>query len=83
MSSKFNYFNFTQVCRGCKKHYRQFKVHLSNFDENGKSKLDIRENYEKFSFICCKCRLLNIVNFDEICSPEIVVLMKKEIEKKS
>ena len=82
MSSKVNCFNFTQVCRGCKKHFREFKIHLSNFDENGKSKVNLKENYEKFSFICCKCKLLNILNFNELCSPEIVVIMKKEMNKR-
>ena len=82
MSSKVNCFNFTQVCCGCKKHFREFKIHLSNFDENGKSKVDLKENYEKFSFICCKCKLLNILNFNELCSPEIVVIMKKEMNKR-
>ena len=82
MSSKVNCFNFTQVCHGCKKHFREFKIHLSNFDENGKSKVDLKENYEKFSFICCKCKLLNILNFNELCSPEIVVIMKKKMNKR-
>ena len=82
MSSKVNCFNFTQICRSCKNHYGQFKIHLSNFDENGKSKVDLKENYEKFSFICCKCKLLNILNLNELCTPEIVVLMKREMNKR-
>lgn len=83
-SKSYSFFNFTQVCRGCKKGYQNFKIDLSNYDEDGKNKIQLSEIYGKFSFICCKCRLLNLLNFDELCSQETILFLKKrrkEMEK--
>ena len=77
--------NFCQVCRECKRYYRNFKVDINKFyDENGKPCIKTKELYEKFSFICPICNLLNILNFNQICKEETVFTLRKrakEIEK--
>ena len=77
--------NFCQVCRECKSYYQNFKVNINKFyDENGKSYIKTKELYEKFSFICPICNLLNILNFNQICKEETVFFLRKrakEVEK--
>ena len=77
--------NFTQVCRECKSYYRTFKVDINRYyDENGKSCIKTKELYEKFSYICQMCGLLNILNFNELCKEETVFFLRKranEIKK--
>ena len=77
--------NFTQVCRECKVYYQTFKIDVNKYyDENGKSRIRTKELYEKFSYICQMCGLLNILNFNEFCKPETVFFLRKrskEMEK--
>ena len=62
--SSFTNLNFTQVCRDCRSYYKTFKVDINKYyDENGRSKVKTEVLYEKFSFICLKCGLLNILFF--------------------
>ena len=71
--------NFTQVCHDCKSYYQTFKIDIDKYyDEGGKSVIETKELYEKFSFICKKCGLLNILNFNEICNKETVFFFKKK-----
>ena len=77
--------NFTQVCRDCKTYHQTFKVDINRYyDENGKSFIKTKELYEKFSYICPMCGLLNILNFNELCKEETVFFLRKrakEMEK--
>ena len=77
--------NFTQVCRECKSYHRTFKVDINRYyDENGRSVIKTKELYEKFSFICELCGLLNILSFNELCKEGTVFFLRKrakEIEK--
>ena len=74
--------NFTQVCRECKSCYRTFKVDINRYyGENGKSCIKAKELYEKFSYICQMCGLLNILNFNELCKEETVFFLRKEQRK--
>ena len=77
--------NFTQVCRDCKSYYETFKIDINEcYDENGESKIPTKDLYEKFSYICQKCGLLNILNFSELCKKETVFFLRrrqKEIKK--
>ena len=77
--------NFSQVCRECKSYYQTYKVDINRYyNENGKSIIKTKELYEKFSYICLMCGLLNILNFNEICNEETVIFLRKrakEIEK--
>ena len=71
--------NFSQVCRECKSYYQTYKVDINRYyNENGKSIIKMKELYEKFSYICLMCGLLNILNFNEICNEETVIFFKKK-----
>ena len=70
--------NFTQVCRDCKNYYQVFKIDINRYyNENGESNITTSELYEKFSFICKRCDLLNILNFTELCKKETVLYLRK------
>ena len=70
--------NFTQVCRDCKNYYQTFKIDIDKYyDESGKSVIETKELYEKFSFICQICGLLNILNFNELCDKETVLFLRE------
>ena len=80
--SCFTNLNITQVCRDCKSYYEIFKVDINKcYDENGKSKIKTRELFEKFSFICRRCDLLNIPSFDEVCNRETVLFLREKNQK--
>ena len=80
--SCFTNLNITQVCRDCKSYYEIFKVDINKcYDENGKSKIKTRELFEKFSFICRRCDLLNILSFDEVCNRETVIFLREKNQK--
>ena len=71
--------NFTQICRDCKSYYQIFKIHIDKYyDEKGKSSIETKELYEKFSFICKKCGLLNILDFSKLCKEETVLFLRKK-----
>ena len=84
-TNRYTEVNFTQVCRECKSYYQNFKVNINKlYDENGKSCIKTKGLYEKFSFICPICNLLNILNFNQIFKEETVFFLRKrakEIEK--
>ena len=74
--------NITQVCRDCKSYYETFKVDINKYyDENGKRKIKTQELFEKFSFICRRCDLLNILSFDKICNQETVLFLRGKDKK--
>ena len=80
--SCFTNLDITQVCRDCKSYYEIFKVDINKcYDENGKSKIKTRELFEKFSFICRRCDLLNILFFDEVCNRETVLFLREKNQK--
>ena len=79
------FINFSQVCKDCRKCYHQyFKIDVDKcYDENGKSVVtDPKELYENYSFSCKKCGLLNILDFDELCSKETVLFLRKYLKEK-
>ena len=78
------YVNFTQACRDCKKYYQIFRIDIDNcYDENGKNIVANKDLYEKFSFSCKKCGLLNFINFSELCNEKTVLYLRKiEREKR-
>ena len=74
--------NFCQVCREYKRYYRNFKVDINKcYDENGKTCIKTKELYEKFSFICPVCNLLNILNFNQIYKEETVFFLRKRAKE--
>ena len=76
------YINFTQVCRDCKKYYQFFKIDIDNYyDEKGKPIVNYKDLYEKFSFSCKHCGLLNILSFSELCDEKTVLYLRKLWEK--
>ena len=80
--SCFTNLNFTQVCRDCKSYYKTFKVDINKYyDKNGRSKVKTEVLYEKFSFICLKCGLLNILSFDKLCNEETVLFLREKDKK--
>ena len=80
--SCFTNLNFTQVCRDCKSYYKTFKVDINKYyDENGRIKVKTEVLYEKFSFICLKCDLLNILSFDKLCNEETVLFLREKDKK--
>ena len=80
--SCFTNLNFTQVCRDCKSYYKTFKVDINKYyDENGRSKVKTEVLYEKFSFICLKCDLSNILSFDKLCNEETVLFLREKDKK--
>ena len=46
-----------------------------------KIKIQTQELFGKFSFICRKCDLLNILSFDEICNRETVLFLREKDKK--
>ena len=80
-SQKEKVVNFAQGCRDCRKYYEIFKIDLNlYYDEEGESIIKTQELYEKFSFICKNCGLLNILNFTELCNKETVLYLRKQEE---
>ena len=80
--SRFTNLNITQVCRDCKSYYETFNVDINKYyDENGKSKIQTQELFEKFSFICRRCDLLNILSFDKICNQGTVLFLREKDKK--
>ena len=71
------HFSFTQICQVCKKSYKTFKIHLSNYDENGL----FCGKPDQIYFVCCGTK--NFVNFVEICNPFTIRYMRtlNEIEE--
>ena len=73
--------NFAKICMDCRKYYQNFKIDLNlYYDKEGKSIIKTQDLYEKFSFICKKCGLLNILNFTELCDKETVLYLRKQDE---
>ena len=69
---------FAQGCRDCRKYYQIFKIDLNKYyDENGNAIIKPQELYEKFSFTCRKCELLNILDFTQLCNKETVLFLRK------
>ena len=76
--------NFAQGCRDCRKYYEIFKIDLNKYyDENGDSIIKTQELYEKFSFTCPRCELLNILDFTQLCSNETVMFLRKSSKDKN
>ena len=69
---------FSQGCRDCRKYYQIFKIDLNKYyDEDGNTIIKPQELYEKFSFTCRKCELLNILDFTQLCNKETVLFLRK------
>ena len=80
--SCFTNLNITRVCYDCKSYFETFKVDINKYyDENGKTKIEIQELFEKFSFICRRCDLLNILSFDKICNRETILFLREKEQK--
>ena len=71
-----DHFCFTKVCRFCKK-MKTFKIHLSNYDENG-FYIFSKEKQDMFSFACCGTT--NTLNFEEICNPYTIKYLRMQNE---
>ena len=75
---------FTPVCKQCKRYYKIFSVDLNKYyDEDGNSIIKTQELFEKFSFTCQKCDLVNIPNFTELCNKETVLFLRKSLKDKN
>ena len=69
---------FAQGCRDCRKYYQIFKIDLNKYyDEDENTIIKPQELYEKFSFTCRKCELLNILDFTQLCNKETVLFLRK------
>ena len=69
---------FAQGCRDCRKYYEIFKIDLNKYyDEEGNTTIKTQELFEKFSFTCRKCDLLNILDFKQLCNKETVLFLRK------
>ena len=74
--------NITRVCQDCRCYYETFKVDINKYyDENGKSKIQTQELFEKFSFICRRCGLLNILSFEKICNRKTILFLREKEKK--
>ena len=75
-----DHFSFTQLCRNCKEDSKTFKIYLSDYDVAGRFNLSKEEIFEKFSFVCNRCELVNIIDFEQVCNPNTVWYIKRENE---
>ena len=75
-----DHFSFTQLCRNCKEDSKTFKIYLSDYDVAGRFNLSKEEIFEKFSFVCNRCELVNIVDFEQVCNSNTVWYIKRENE---
>ena len=75
-----DHFSFTQLCRNCKEDLTAFKIYLSDYDVTGRFNLSKEEIFEKFSFVCNRCELVNIIDFEQVCNPNTVWYIKRENE---
>ena len=75
-----DHFSFTQLCRNCKEESKTFKIYLSDYDVAGRFNLSKEKFFEKFSFVCNRCKLINIVDFEQVCNPNTVRYIKRENE---
>ena len=70
--------NLTRVCQDCRSYYQTFKVDINKqFDESGKCLIKTQELYQKFSYICPKCGLLNIANINKLCNEDTVLFLRE------
>ena len=67
-----DHFSFTQLCRNCKEDSKTFKIYLSDYNAAERFNLSKEEIFEKFSFVCNRCELVNIVDFEQVCNPKLV-----------
>ena len=76
--------NFAQGCRECRKYYEIFKIDLNKYyDKEGNTIIKTQELFEKFSFICRKCDLLNILDFTQLCNKDTVLFLRKSRKDKN
>ena len=69
-----DFYMATKVSDRCRKHWKDFRVPLDFYDDQGRCLLTLEEVLE-FSFVCvCK------VDFVKACSPSAVVYLKKRAE---
>ena len=70
-------FLFTQVCRCCRKSFKNFKISLSYYDQRTCLPTNIsKEEMETFSFVCSFCNSSNSVDFQQICNVYTVWYLK-------
>ena len=72
------YYVTIKVCDNCCKHWKDFKIPLGVYDDNGNCMLTFEQALE-FSFKC-HCEHINEVDFMKACSPSTVVYLKKRAE---
>ena len=75
-----DHFSFTQLCRNCKEDSKTFKIYLSDYNATGEFNLSKEEIFEKFSFVCKQCELVNIANFEQVCNQNTVWYLRRENE---
>ena len=75
-----DHFSFTQLCRNCKEDSKTFKTYLSDYSAAGEFNLSKEKFFEKFSFVCKRCELVNIVNFEQVCNQNTVWYLRRENE---
>ena len=75
------YFIYSKNCP-CHKDVKNSKIYLSFYDENGNCIL-LKEEREKFSFVCSFCETFNQINFEEICDKKTVQSFKAIMKKKN
>ena len=74
--------NITRLCQDCRCYYETFKVDINKYyNEDGKSKIQTQELFEKFSFICRRCGLLNILSFEKICNRKTILFLREKDKK--
>ena len=74
------HFLFTQLCHDWKKSLKTFKIFLIYYDDSGRFILSEEETARIFSFTCPFCKLVNVVNFDQIANPFTINYLRKENE---
>ena len=74
------HFLFTQLCRNCKKSLKTFKIFLTYYDDSGRFILSEEEAARIFSFMCHFCKILNVVDFDQIANQFTISYLRKENE---
>ena len=73
-----DFYTATKVCDGCRKHWKDFRVPLNFYNDEGHCILTLEQALE-FSFICV-CGKRNEVDFLKVGNPKMAICLKERAE---
>lgn len=69
-----DHFCITQVCYGCWRGKKEFRVDLALYDDEGRLPQSVKE---KFSFICTFCQKTTHLDFYKFSHPDMILHLRR------